>query len=610
MAHSPKHWARHLRQDRAESMKYTYQETIPAQFVASVESFDKPDAFRHKRDGVWVNISHREVYERVRAVCAALRAARVARGDRVAILAENRIEWAVTDLAILSMGAVTIPIYPTLIPAQIEYILRDAQARIVFVSTAEQAQKVRDIRARLPVLERIVAFEADAAADGVDTLEAVVAAAPPLSDADYRALIGGVRSTDWASIIYTSGTTGEPKGTILSHGNFMANMQQCLEVFDLVPTDTSLSFLPLSHVFERCPGFFVMMTAGVTIAYAESIERVPDNLREVRPTVVCSVPRVYEKMYARILDTVAKGSPLRKQLFWWAVRVGRASLGKPGAGGLRLRIAHALVFKKLHERVGGRLRFFISGSAPLAQEIAEFFWGAGIPILEGYGLTEASPVLSVNTFAQRRFGSVGRPLPGVEIHIAEDGEILARGANIMQGYFQKPGETNEALAGGWFHTGDIGHIDADGFLFITDRKKDLIATAGGKKVAPQPIEARFKHSKYVSEAVMIGDRRPFISLLIVPNFERLDAWARDTGLDPDDRARLLEAPDVHRIYQRVVDQVNEGLAQFERIKTFTLIDRELTVDEGHLTPTLKVRRKIVEEAFREQIEAMYRPGTR
>ena len=592
-------------------MKSTFQETIPAQFVATVTAFDKADAFRHKKDGAWVDISHREVYDRVRALCSALRAAQVARGDRVAILSENRIEWAVADLAILSLGAVTVPIYPTLIASQIEYILRDAEVRLVFVSTKEQAQKVRDIRTRHPHL-RMIAFDADAAAPDTGTFDAAIAAAgPAVSDADYRALIGEVHARDWASIIYTSGTTGEPKGTILSHGNFMANVRQCLEVFDLGPTDISLSFLPLSHVFERCPGFFTMMTAGVTIAYAESIERVPDNLREVRPTVVCSVPRVYEKMYARILDTVAMGSPLRKQLFWWAVRAGRASVAGPsprGAHGIRMKLAHALVFKKLHARVGGRLRFFISGSAPLAREIAEFFWGAGIPILEGYGLTETSPVLTVNTFAERRFGSVGKPLPGVELLIAGDGEILARGDNVMQGYFRKPEQTDEALAGGWFHTGDIGHLDADGFLFITDRKKDLIATAGGKKVAPQPIEARIKHSKYVSEAVLLGDRRPFISLLIVPNFERLETWAHETGSTAGDRARLVESRAARELYQRIVDEVNEDLAQFEKIKAFAVLDRELTLDEGHLTPTLKVRRKIVEEAFRDRIDAMYRPA--
>ncbi len=585
-------------------MTITFHETIPAQFLATVETFDKPDAFRHKQGGAYTDISHREVYERVRAVASLLRSLKVARGDRVAILSENRIEWAVTDLAILSLGAVTVPIYPTLTAGQVGYILRDAEARVAFVSGADHAAKIRDIRGSLPVLEDVVAFDSDAGADDVRTLAAATAL-PPMTDSDYRALIAQVHSSDRASIIYTSGTTGEPKGTILSHGNFMTNVRQCLEALELLPTDVSLSFLPLSHVFERCPGFFVMMTAGVTIAYAESIESVPENLREVRPTVVCSVPRVYEKMYARIFDTVGKSSPLKKSLFAWSVRVGRASLSNPGRGRVRQKLAQALVFRKLRARVGGRLRFFISGGAPLAREIAEFFWSAGIPILEGYGLTETSPVITVNTFANHRFGSVGKPLRGVEVRIADDGEILARGDNVMQGYFRKPEQTDEALSGGWFHTGDIGELDPDGFLFITDRKKDLIATAGGKKVAPQPIENGLKHSKYIAEAVLIGDRRPFIALLIVPNFERLGMWARENGLDPDDRARLVEGAQARALYQGIVDRANEDLAQFEKIKNFSVLARELTVEDGHLTPTLKVRRRVVEEAFRERIEAMY-----
>lgn len=588
-------------------MAYTIQETVPAQFLAAVAAYDKPDAFRHKRDGAWRDISHRDVYQRVRTLCAALHGARAARGDRIAILSENRIEWAVTDLAVLSLGAVTVPVYPTLIPSQVEYILRDAEARIVFVSTREQAGKILGIRERLPHLERIVVFDDGAATDDVVSWEALLRqAADPMPEDAYAAMVAELHARDWASIIYTSGTTGEPKGTILSHGNFMANVRQCLEVFDLNRNDTSLSFLPLSHVFERCPGFFVMMTAGVTIAYAESIERVPENLREVHPTVVCSVPRVYEKMYARVLDTVAQGSPLKKQLFWWAVRRGRAAARRGEDGGLTMRLANALVFKKLHQRVGGNLRFFISGSAPLATEIAEFFWGAGIPILEGYGLTETSPVISVNTFSHRRFSSVGRPLPGIDVRIADDGEILVRGDNVMQGYFRKPEQTDEALAGGWFHTGDIGHLDDDGFLFITDRKKDLIATAGGKKIAPQPVEARIKRSKYVSEAVLVGEGRPFISALLVPNFERLEAWAHEHDLPARDRAALLQSPEAQTLYQHVIDHVNEDLSQFEKIKTFTVLDRELTSEEGHLTPTLKVRRKIVEEVFRERIDAMYR----
>jgi len=592
-----------------------FQSSVPAQFLASLDAFGKPDAFRHKSDGNWLDISHADMYGRVRAAVAALRALRLARADRVAILSENRPEWAAIDLALLSLGVVDVPIYPTLTPANIEYLLRDADARVIFVSSKEHAATVRGLRSRLPLLEHVVAFDADAGGDGVETFDAFLArAAEPVDDRTYRALVAEIHPREWASIIYTSGTTGEPKGTILSHGNFMANIRQCLTVFDLRPSDTCLSFLPLSHVFERTAGFYCMMTAGTSIVYAESIERVPDNLREVRPTVVCSVPRVYEKMYARILDTVAKGSVLRKSIFHWSMAVGRAYVEQTAAGGanaatrLQRTVADALAFRTLRERVGGRLRFFISGGAPLSKEIAEFFRAAGIPILEGYGLTETSPVIAVNTQENWRIGSVGRPLPGVEVKIADDGEILARGDNVMQGYFRKPEQTDEALAGGWFHTGDIGHINGDGFLYITDRKKDLIATAGGKKVAPQPIEARIRRNKFVTEAVLVGNRRPFISMLIVPNFDRLDAWARAGGLDLSDRKRLTASPEVRALYQGIVDRANEELAQFEKIKNFTVLDRELTVAEGHLTPTLKVRRKIVEEAYRDDIDAMYQPS--
>jgi long-chain acyl-CoA synthetase len=588
-------------------------DTIPRQFLASVQGFDKPDAFRLKRDGRYVDLAHAQVLEQVHAVTRALRALGLDRGDRVALLSENRIEWAVADLALLSAGFVNVPVYATLPPSQVEYILRDSGARALFVSSRAQLAKIDEIRAGLPRLEHVVAFDADAASDGVVAFDTMAASGRGLvAQSDYAAMVGEVGARDWASIIYTSGTTGDPKGAILTHANFMTNVRQCLEVFDLSPADTCLSFLPLSHVFERTAGFYVMMTAGVTIAYAESIEAVPQNLVEVRPTVVCSVPRVYEKMYARILDTVERGPAFRKLLFYWAVRAGRQWVGEHLRGrvgpvtAVRRRVANALVLKKLQARVGGRLRFFVSGSAPLARDIIEFFYAAGIPILEGYGLTETSPVLTVNHFAAFKFGTVGQPLPGVELRIAPDGEILARGANIMQGYLNKPEQTAEAIVDGWFHTGDIGHVDADGFLVITDRKKDLIATAGGKKVAPQPIEGKLKASPLVAEAVLVGNRRAFIALLLIPNFDRLDAWAQAAGLATNDRATLLAAPAVRDLYQHVVDGVNQELAQFERIKSFALLENELSIHDGDLTPTLKVRRKIVEEKFKDAIDAMYR----
>jgi long-chain acyl-CoA synthetase len=594
-------------------MRAHVQDTIPRQFLASVDEHGKADAFRLKRDGRYVDVSHGHVLEQVHALACALRSLGLTRADRVALLSENRLEWAIADLALLSAGLINIPVYATLPPSQIGYILRDSGARAIFVSSRAQLAKIREIQPGLPALARIVAFDADAAGDGVLAFDALLERGRSLAaQTDYRAMVGETRAGDWASIIYTSGTTGEPKGAILTHGNFMTNVRQCLTVFDLGPTDTCLSFLPLSHVFERTAGFYVMMTAGVTIAYAESIESVPQNLGEVQPTVVCSVPRVYEKMYARILDTVERGSPVKKRLFAWAVRAGRQWVGEHLSGrvapatALRRRVANALVFRKLQARVGGRLRFFVSGSAPLAREIIEFFYAAGIPILEGYGLTETSPVLTVNSFDAFKFGTVGKPLPGVEIRIAEDGEILGRGANVMQGYLNKPDQTAEAIVDGWFHTGDIGHLDADGFLVITDRKKDLIATAGGKKVAPQPIEGKLKSSPFVSEAILVGNRRPFISLLLIPNFDRLGAWAQAAGVATADRAALLAAPAVRDLYQRIVDGVNAELAQFERVKSFELLESELSINEGDLTPTLKVRRKIVEEKFQDRIDRMYR----
>jgi long-chain acyl-CoA synthetase len=587
-------------------------ETVPRQLLASAEAYPKRDAFRHKRDGRYVDVSLASMLPRIHALACALRSMILAPGDRVAILSENRLEWAITDLAILCAGFVTVPVYATLPAGQVEYILRDSEARVIFVSSRGQIAKIREIRERLPRLERVVVYDADAVDADATAFDAVLELGRGLTaDMKLTALVDRVKPDDHASIIYTSGTTGEPKGAILSHANFMANVRQCLAVFDIGPADTCLSFLPLSHVFERPAGFYVMMTAGVTIAYAESIETVPANLRETRPTVVCSVPRVYEKMYARIVDTVERGPAWRRRVFWWAVGSGRRWVGEHLRGrvnlltAIRRSIAQVLALRTLQRRVGGRLRFFVSGGAPLGRDISGFFYAAGMPILEGYGLTETSPVLAVNSLESFKFGTVGRPLPGVEIRIADDGEILARGDNVMQGYFNKPQQTAEALAGGWFHTGDIGHVDEDGFLVITDRKKDLIATAGGKKVAPQPIEGKLKHSPFISEAVLVGNRRPFISLLIVPNFVRLQAWAVTAGVTERDHARLLALPQVHALYQGVVDGVNEGLAQFERVKSFRLLDRELSIAEGDLTPTLKVRRKIVEERYREQIDAMY-----
>jgi long-chain acyl-CoA synthetase len=589
-----------------------FHDTIPRQVLACVESFNRPDAFRYKHDGAWVGVSHHDVLERVHALALGLRTLNLAKTDRVAILSENRLEWAIADLGILFAGGVTVPIYPTLIPAQVEYILKDADVRFVFVSSKAQAAKIAELRPKLPLLERVVAFDTDAVTDGVESFEELLKLGRALTArVSAKDLAGQVSPTGWASIIYTSGTTGEPKGAILTHKNFMSNVEMCLDAFHIGPADVYLSVLPLSHVFERTVSY-TMMTAGVQIAYSEAIETAIVNMKEIHPTVVCLVPRVYEKFYAAIHDAVDKGSPVKRALFKWAERVGTKAVNArlDGHSNAMLqrqhRIAQKLVFKKIQERVGGRLRFFVSGSAPLARNIIEFFHAAGLPILEGYGLTETAPLVAVNTFEHLRFGTVGRPAKGVEVRIEKDGEIGVRGDNVMEGYFKKPKETSEAIIDGWFHTGDIGVIDADGFLAITDRKKDLIATAGGKKMAPQPIEAKLKQNAMIAEAVLVGNRRPYIALLIVPNFARLEAWAASGSAKAADRAALLASPEVHALYQKAVDEVNADLAQFERIKSFALIEDELTAASGDLTPTLKVKRKVVEEKFSDKIDEMYR----
>ena len=588
-------------------------DTIPRQFLACVESFNRPDAFRHKQNGAWVDVSHKDVLERVHALALALRGLKLAKTDRVALLSENRLEWAVADLGILFAGGVTVPIYPTLIPAQVEYILRDSDVRVVFVSSTAQAAKIAALRPQLPMLERVIAFDEDAAGDGVESFNALLERGRALSSGRSAAdMAAEMAPTDWASIVYTSGTTGEPKGVILTHKNFTSNVRMCLEAFALNPKDIYLSVLPLSHVFERTAGFYTMMTAGVQIAYAESIETAMTNLKEIRPTIVCFVPRIYEKFYDAVHHMVDNSSSARRGFFNWGVKVGTAAVNARGAKRwnplLRLqhRIALTLVFGKVRDRVGGRMRIMVSGSAPLAQDIIEFFHAAGLPVLEGYGLTETSPVATVNTLVHMRFGTVGRPLKGMEVKIESDGEIVLRGDNVMQGYFKKPDDTAAVMKGGWFYTGDIGELDKDGYLRITDRKKDLIATAGGKKVAPQPIEGRLRHDPMIAEAVMVGNGRPYITMLIVPNYPRLDVWAAHGGLDTTDRTKLVATPEVRKLYQEIVDGVNAGLAQFERIKSFTLIDTEFTTANGDLTPTLKVRRKIVEEHFRDKIDAMYR----
>jgi long-chain acyl-CoA synthetase len=588
-------------------------QTVPQLFLEAVETHDARNAFRYYQDGTWVDVSHRDMLERVHAVTLALEALNLARGDRVAIISENRLEWAVADLAIMSAGLITVPLYATLPSDQCQYILQDSEARAVFVSGQEQLAKLEECRSRLPKLLHVFSFDdpGDDHADALPFAALIERGRIVENKPDYAAVVATVGQSDWASIIYTSGTTARPKGVVLSHGNFVSNVRSCLEAFEIDAGDSYLSMLPLSHSFERTAGFFTMMYAGCTICYARSFDTVMDDMHSVSPTIVCSVPRLYEKLYAGIMDAVESSSGMRRNLFNWAVEVGRTWVGENRSGkvGVLTRgkrgLADALVFRKLRKRTGGRLRFFISGGAALSPEIAEFFHAAGIPILEGYGLTEASPVIAVNSFDHFKFGTVGRPLPGVEVAMAEDGELLARGDNVMQGYYKMPEETAATIRDGWLLTGDIGHIDDDGYVVITDRKKDIIVTAGGKNIAPQVVEGRLKDNPYISEAVLVGNKRRFVSVVIVPDFERLEEFAGSHGVGWDTREALVESTAVRELYTREIESSCGTLASFEQPKKFIILPREFSIEEGELTPSLKVKRRVVEHSLEASIDALY-----
>ncbi|NIM52373.1 MAG: AMP-binding protein [Gemmatimonadales bacterium] len=593
-------------------------ETLNELFFAAVERFSsKRAALRYKDGDVWRDITHQEVARRVHHVAVGLIELGIRPGERVAILSENRPEWAVTDFACLTAGFADVPIYPTLPAAQIAYLLNDSGARAIFVENSLQYDKVAAIRDEVSATEHVIAFDVQEGMEGpgVISFQELVQRGAAAEDKhpNYRKDALSAKGGDLATLIYTSGTTGPPKGVMLTHYNFCSNVVSALKVLSVGPDDSALSLLPLSHSFERMAGHYTMFHAGVTINYAESIEQVPANLQEVKPTVVLSVPRLFEKIYARVLENAMAGGALKRRIFFWARRnaerwADRTLAGQPIPAVLafKKKLADRLVFSKLRARTGGRVRFFVSGGAPLNPEIAKFFYAAGLAIQEGYGLTETSPVIAVNAIENLRIGTVGRPIPGVEVKIAPDGEIICRGPNVMQGYYNKPEATQEAIdEQGWFHTGDIGDLDDDGFLKITDRKKDLIVTAGGKKVAPQPIENMIKTNKYVLNAVMVGDKRKFPALLVVPNLEALSKWAGERNLSVDQPSAFLSQPDVVAKMEREVMGSLRDLASFEMPKKMTLLEQDFTIENGELTPTLKVKRRVVEDKYRDKIEALY-----
>ena len=574
----------------------------------------KPSLLLSKVAGQWRPISAGDFGFTVRALSLGLNGLGIQPGDRVAILSENRPEWAMADYAILCAGAWSVPIYPTLPAAQVAPLLADSGARAVFVSTLEQLGKILTVKAQLPGLDHVILIEGHPPREpGYATFHEVVERGRPtleMSPGVFEQRANRVRPDDVATIIYTSGTTGEPKGAMLTHANFVSNVLGGCEVVPFTADSVALSFLPLSHVFERMLDYaYLHKTAS--IAYAESVEKLAANFLEVNPHCFGAVPRVYEKVFAKIEAKAEAGGALKKRLFDWAVRVGRSRVpylerGEPLPPGLarRAKIADALVLKKIRAALGKNFRFAVSGGAPLSRDLAEFFIGAGVQIYEGYGLTETSPVICVNGPGRLRLGTVGRPLRDIEVRIAGDGEILTRGPHVMKGYFHKPEATADAIdREGWFHTGDIGELH-DGFLSITDRKKDLIVLAGGKKAAPQPIENELKKSPFIALPIVIGDRQKFLAAVIVPDFERLRHWAAAsrTAVDWD---ALDASPDVRRLFQSEIDAYNADRPHHEQIRAFALLPSDLTIEDGSITPTLKVKRRILESRYAELIRTMY-----
>jgi long-chain acyl-CoA synthetase len=588
-------------------------ETISQLFLNTITSYPKDNLMMFKKAGAFADLSSREVLERVKNTALGLRSLGIGPGDKVVILSENRPEWTMTDFAAQCLGAVVVPIYPTLMPDQIKYIVNDSDAKVVFSSNRELWPRIAVIRGGLAKIAHYVVFDPEGI-DGAMPLAELMDRGRTYGASrgdEFEALALAVKPGDLASIIYTSGTTGVPKGVMLTHANFLHNIKALRSIVTFTVEDRILSFLPLSHVLERMCMYAFLYT-GATIAFAESIETVAENLIEARPTIMVSVPRLFDKIYVKVIDQVLAGSGLKKKIFFWALGVGKKHSAKrlrgepiPGFLAFQHKLAAKLVYSKIIEKTGGRIRFFVSGGAPLSKDIAEFFYTLGLTVIEGYGLTETSPVVACNTIEGVRFGTVGRPIPGVEVRIAPDGEILTRGPNLMKGYYKKEAETREVMEDGWLKTGDIGRLDEDGFLIITDRKKDIIVTAGGKNVAPQPIENLLKTNPYIANAVVVGGSRKFISALIVPNFDKLEAYARDANIPFGNRAELVAKDEVRNFLLAEVGRTTPNLAPYERVKKIAVLDRDFEIEKEEMTPTLKVRRSIVERKYKGLIDTMY-----
>lgn len=600
---------------RGEPLVADEPKTIPEIFLKAANKFDLTDALNYHADDGWQNISSREMIETIENAAYGLQSLGLMAGDRVAIFAPNSPDWTFADAACQFAGLIDVPIYTTLAPASVAYILNDSGARLLFVGDVEMYRGIADVLKDCPAVKKIVYFDGN----GINEIHDAITFADLLRLGRESRLshpngidesINSLTPEGIATLIYTSGTTGEPKGVMLTHANIISNVIDAGEYYDFSQHDVCLSVLPLSHIFERS-AMYLYIFNGISVYYAESIERVPDNLAEVRPTILVGVPRIFEKVYAKAKLKAAQSGGVKEKIFDWAIETAKEFSAKMENGvgfglGLKHKIADRLVYTKLRQFFGGNLRTCITGGAALPNDIYLIFNGAGIPIMQGYGLTETSPVITSNNPARRRLGSVGKPIRNMQVRIASDGEIEASGAGVMLGYYNKPNATREAFTGdGWFRTGDIGEIDADGFLKITDRKKELFKTSGGKYIAPSPIEQMIRSSRFVSQVVLVGNERKFPAALIVPNFEMLESYAKHKGLKINSPAEFCSNAKIIDLLERQVAGMTEGLAKYEKVKKIALLETELSVASGELTPTLKVKRRIVDEKYKGVIDKIY-----
>ncbi len=594
--------------------------TIPELYTFLTEEFGKDmtrPVMMRKVEGVYEGITYTEFKEQTDSLAYGLAALGIKKADKIAIISENRPEWVYSDMGILALGAVDVPMYPSLTASSIEFILNNSESRGVIVSNKLQLNKILKYRESLRHLNFIILMNEKDMQPDVESLYSF----KDVQDMGkiYRNNHPGylkeskknVHEDDLCTIIYTSGTTGEPKGVMLSHKNILSNVSSALENFPISQDDIFLSFLPLCHIFERMAGYYTGFSSGGMICYAESIETVAQNFLETKPTILTSVPRLFERMYSKIIKNVESQSPVKQKIFYWAIEVGKKTAIARKNGRLnpvlaaKHKTAERLVFHKLREKMGGKLRFFISGGAALSAELGEFFEAAGIKIIEGYGLTESSPVIAANRVDDYKFGTVGKVFPGVDVKLALDGEILARGPNIMKGYYKNKKETDEVLKNGWLHTGDIGEFDKEGFLRITDRKKHLFKTTAGKYIAPTPIENLFLSSKYIDQFVLIGDRRMYLSALIVPDFEAVMEYADAHKIRYSTAEELSDNKEIRELIEKEMSRIQKNLANYERVRKFTILEKPFALETGEITPSLKIKRKVVEERYSDRIEKMY-----